>query len=167
MERSDTHREGVRRTADLLHRVNRAQWRLIERSFQSLGIHGGQHRLLMELERRGPAPKQTELARCMDITPASVANMLKRLENGGYIERSARSGDERCNEVQITPKGLSVVQVSKQTFMAVDACMLRGFSDEDITRLQRYFERIEENLRQAEEAGIEQCDLEGTETSIG
>ena len=141
----------IRATLDILHRINRSHWRLIERQFQALGIHGGQHRLLMMLSRRGPAPAQNELAKCMDVTPASVANMLKRLEGGGYIERSARSGDERCNEVHITEKGQAVVEASKQIFEAIDARMLAGFSDDDIEALKGYFERILDNLRAAED----------------
>ena len=151
MGEGEDNRTAIRRTVDLLHRVNRAHRRMIERRFQDLGIHGGQHRLLMELSWRGPAPAQKELARCMDVTPASVANMLKRLESGGYIERSVRTGDERCNEVHITPRGQQVVEASRQIFQCIDGRMLAGFSDGDIAALQGYFERILDNLRPAED----------------
>ena len=137
----------------MLHRMNRAHRRLVERRFQQsgIGIHGGQHRLLMTLDILGPAPAQTELARHMDISPASVACMLKKLESDGYIERRICTGDERRNEVSITPKGLAEVEASKQIFSAVDDTMLRGFSEDELQALSGYFERITENIRLAEE----------------
>ena len=45
-------------------------------------------------KRRGPAPAQNELAKCMDVTPASVANMLKRLEGGGVMQVTGRDTDD-------------------------------------------------------------------------
>lgn len=148
-------RDDVRKTIEMLHRMNRAHRRLVERRFlqSGVGIHGGQHRLLMTLDSLGPAPAQTELARHMDISPASVANMLKKLETDGYIERRIKSDDERCNEVRITSKGEAEISASKQIFAAVDSTMLLGFSDEDLCALSGYFERITENIRHAEEEG--------------
>ncbi len=147
-ERSFSRRQAI----ELLHRMNRTHWRLLDRRFASLGIHGGQHRLLMMLSRNGPAPAQTELAKCLDVTPASIAAMLKRLESGGYIGRQASAEDERRNQVTLTDKGRSVVATSKAIFDGMDRQMLAGFSDEDIAHLSAYLSRINDNLHAMEDA---------------
>ena len=144
--------DGARQALDLLHRMNRSHRRLLDRRFASLGIHGGQHRLLLELSCRGPAMAQTELARCMDVTPASVAAMLKRLETGGYIERKASSEDERCNQVALTEKGRGIVETSVAVFDEVDNSMLSGFGEDEIAQLQAYIARINDNLHAMEDA---------------
>ena len=85
---------------ELILRVSRTHKRLVDRRIAELGIHGGQHHMLMMLSRLGQMPAQNELARRMDISPASAANMLKRLETGGYIRRWAGSSDGRCASPQ-------------------------------------------------------------------
>ena len=73
----------TKRVQELLIRIGRTHKRVVERQIGELGIHGGQHHMLMLLSKLGKCPEQSELARRMDISPASAATMLKRLEGGG------------------------------------------------------------------------------------
>ncbi len=136
---------------ELILRVSRTHKRLVDRRIAELGIHGGQHHMLMMLSRLGQMPAQNELARRMDISPASAANMLKRLETGGYIRRWAGSSDGRCNEVRITAKGGEVVEQSMRIFEGVDARMFEGFTAAESESLRDALQRVLENLRKMEE----------------
>ena len=127
-KRDDNSR--ITRNVELILRTARTHRRIIDRRISELGIHGGQHRMLMMLSNMGRFPAQSELARRMDITAATAANMLKRLESGGYIERSVRTSDGRCNEVKISEKGNRVVEQSKRIFEGVDSRMFEGFREE-------------------------------------
>ncbi len=140
-----------RRVMDHLMRMHRAHHRVIERMVSGLGVHGGQHRILMMLSRHEKMPTQKEIACRMDITAASVANMLKRLESGGYIARSAGCADGRCNEVEITEQGRRIVEDSCRIFETIDRQMFEGFSNEEIETLKGYLERIHSNLHAMEE----------------
>ncbi|MBR3502610.1 MAG: MarR family transcriptional regulator [Clostridia bacterium] len=165
-------REGSQRPrspVDLILRASRAHKRVVERQIGELGIHGGQHHMLMILSYLGQIPAQNELARRMDISPASAANMLKRLETGGYIERRVGASDGRRNEVRITEKGGEVVERSKRIFEEVDRRMFEGFTGEETERLRDALERVHANLRGMEEeiGGQEDVaapDEEGNET---
>ena len=148
-EQKDAQRP--RTPADLILRASRTHKRLVERRIAELGIHGGQHHMLMMLSFLGQIPAQNELARRMDISPASAANMLKRLEAGGYIERRAGVSDGRRNEVRITGKGADVVERSKRIFEEVDSRMFEGFTDEETERLRAALERVHGNLRRMED----------------
>ncbi|MBQ8954920.1 MAG: MarR family transcriptional regulator [Clostridia bacterium] len=160
----------ARTPVELILRAARAHKRVVERQIDGLGIHGGQHHMLMILSRLGQIPAQNELARRMDISPASAANMLKRLETAGYIQRRADAKDGRRNEVRITEKGGQVVERSRRIFEEVDRRMFEGFTDEETERLRSALERIHANLRGLEEeiGGQEELaspDEEGNETT--
>jgi len=147
----DRRNQRPRSALELIMRVSRAHKRILDRQISELGIHGGQHRMLMTLSRMGQFPAQNELARRMDISPATAATMLKRLESGGYIERRTRTTDERCNEVKITEKGQQVVDRSVRLFEGVDEQMFMGFSREELEQLSGALERVHANLRKMEE----------------
>ena len=154
---------------DLLIRIGRTHKRVVERRISELGIHGGQHHMLMLLSKLGECPAQNELARRMDISPASAATMLKRLESAGYIERRARSSDERCNEVRITEKGHQVVDQSVRIFEDVDRRVFEGIGPEERDRLCSSLEKVLGNLRRIEkeiDCGAEEARQieEGNET---
>ena len=158
-----------RSSVELILRVSRTHKRVVERRIGELGIHGGQHHMLMMLSHLGQIPAQNELARRMDISPASAANMLKRLETGGYIERRAGLSDGRRNEVRITEKGAEMVERSKRIFGDVERRMFEGFSGEEMERLRLALEQVQANLRGLEDeiGGQEELsppDEEGNET---
>lgn len=136
---------------DMIMRMNRAHHRVVERSLSQMDMHGGQHRLLMSLSHCEHMPTQKELAQRMDISPASVANMLKKLEKGGYIVRRALDADGRCNEVEITERGHEVIERTKRLFSDIDQRMFEGFGDDEIERLRENMVRVNANLRAMEE----------------
>ena len=151
MDRRIDNSRPSRSSLELILRVSRTHKRVVERQISELGIHGGQHHLLMMLSRMGQFTAQNELARQMDISPASVANMLKRLESGGYIQRRAHSSDGRCNEVKITEQGNRVVEQSVRIFEDVDRRMFEGIDEEDRSALRAALGKVLGNLRKMEE----------------
>ena len=136
---------------ELLIRVGRTHKRVVDRQISELGIHGSQHHVLMALSQLGQFPTQSELARRMDVSPASAATMLKRLEGGGYIERRAHSSDGRCNEVRITEKGNQVIDQSVRIFENVDRRMYEGIGEDERAQLRASLGKLLENLRGIEE----------------
>lgn len=125
--------------------------RVLERRISELNVHRGQHRLLMHLAHDRTLKAQSELAKRLDVSGATVANMLKSLEENGYISRSASNADGRCNEVSITSAGHEVVERSHAIFQQVESGMFEGFSDEELDRIGGYLNRIRENLRKQEQ----------------
>ncbi len=111
-----------------------------------MGIHHSQHRMLMHLARREQSPSQKELAEHMGISPAAVANTLKKLEKEGYITRAATDEDNRRNAIRITDQGLAKVAESREIFDAVDRAMFEGMNEEELLTLSALVHRIDENL---------------------
>lgn len=133
-------------------RVNRQHRHLIEDTVRSTGFHRTAHMMLMYLAKATKSPAQKELAERFSITPAAVTGILKNLERGGYITRSAGK-DTRVNEISITPLGREVVESSREAFHTLDAAMFDGFTEAELSEYLSFVERIEENLIKREEKG--------------
>jgi len=118
----------------------------LEHSLESTGVFQGQHRLLMNISDN-PNRSQKELADRMEISTATVAISLKKLEKGGYVTRDTDINDTRFNQVVVTEKGRNVVEKSKQIFRDLDEKMFEGFSREEIERLMEYISRLTENVK--------------------
>ena len=136
--------------------IGRMQHRIIEARVRSLGIHPSQHVLLMHLSQMGRFPSQTQIAQELDVSPASVARTLKRLETGGYIERCGSDVDGRRNEIAISKKGEEMVQCSREIFDRMDAVRFENFSPEELDVLETLLQRQMDNLRRLEQSGEQQ-----------
>lgn len=133
---------------NMLISTNRMHKRLIDSSVcTNIGLHRTQHIILMHLSRRERLTSQKELAEHLNITPAAVTGALKKLEMGGYIERSA-GDDNRFNEISITELGKRVVEETRAMFAQIDTMMFSGFTDEELKILMGYFERMQDNLNE-------------------
>lgn len=63
--------------------------------------------LLLELSQEEPL-SHSDLSSRLSIAHATVGQTLKRLEHGGFVERSISSGDRRKVKVRLTDKGREV-----------------------------------------------------------
>ncbi len=120
--------------------------KLLENSLESTGVFQGQHRLLMVISDN-PNCSQKELADKMEISTATIAVSLKKLEKGGYVARATDSNDTRYNQVVITEKGKKVVEESKKIFRDIDERMFRGFTEEEINIFAEYVNRLSNNIK--------------------
>ena len=146
----------AREILHILIQTNRLHRRVIERYSDSLDLHCSAHRMLMRISRAENLPSQKELAECLKISPAAVANTIKRLECDGYIERSkpTSGGDSRQNEIKITERGRSAAEATEKYFRYVDSCALAGFSDSELDTLVYLLDKIQGNLNNIKDIDV-------------
>lgn len=125
--------------------VNQMHRKKLERLLDGTGLHRAQHRMLMTLSK-GEFSSQAKLAAELEVSTATVAVSLKKLERDGYIQKTTQEEDSRANFVQLTEKGQNIVQKSREIFEHVDQQMIQGFSEDDLIRLRKYLKRMYENL---------------------
>ncbi|MBQ2719385.1 MAG: MarR family transcriptional regulator [Clostridia bacterium] len=134
--------EAVRRTIHSFLHTDRLHRAAIERALADLGIHRSQHRLLMHLQRAEGRLSQKRLAEELDISPAAVAVTLRKLEQGGYLRRTADEGDARCKTIEITPLGKEVLRRGRSAFTEVDLLMFSDFSEEELSLFSSLLSRM-------------------------
>lgn len=140
----------------VLHRymkVGRCHRAVLERCLNSTGVYRSQHRALMCVSDH-PNISQTELAQIMDVTTATIAVTLSKLEKGGYICRAVDEADKRYNQIIVTEKGERVAEDSRRIFHEVETAMFRGFSEEEFRVMAQMFDRMLDNLRSVDPPGL-------------
>jgi DNA-binding MarR family transcriptional regulator len=114
------------------------------------GVYHAQHRLLMEISRN-PNASQIDIARQMDVTAATIAVSLKKLEKEGYINREKDESDSRFNKITVTEKGDRVVKRSREIFESTDQKVLDGFTEEEKHTLLVLLQKLVANLTRMED----------------
>ena len=139
--------------AQQLHHAHRAA---VQRELAAAGLSEVGHPMLLTILKSygptgtdAPCPAQRDLAQLLHISPAAVANPLKSLEKGRYIQRQPSQGDARRNQVTLTQLGAAAVQSCDQIFDRVGAQMLEGFSPQEREQLTAFRRRMLDNLRKA------------------
>lgn len=130
----------------------RLHHRVVERRLSGLGVHNSQHWMLMYLSRTGKIPAQKEIAEDMNMSPASVAATIKKLAQGGYIEKTGCDSDNRRNQISITPAGMQIVRQSRSYFEEIERAMFGGLREDEIQALCDTLGKIMENLNRYEES---------------
>lgn len=130
--------------------VNQMHRKKVEKFLDGTGIHRAQHRLLMTLSEN-EFESQSDLARALEISTATVTVSLKKLERDGYIQKRAKEEDSRANFVMLTPKGEEVVKESRKRIEYLEKQMMAGFSEEELVVLRKVLRHIYDNLSEINE----------------
>ena len=110
-----------------------------------IGLHVGQEMLLTGLwENEGIT--QTELAENVGIQPATVTNMLQRLEREGIVERKPDLQDQRISRVYATQIGREMEDKVRQQWAQLEQESFSGFNVEEKVLLRRLLLQVYQNL---------------------
>ena len=105
----------------------------------------GQYPLLNYLSGH-PGASQQELASMLFVSPASVAQSTKRLQNAGLLEKACDPDNLRKNRLRVTAAGQAVVDTFHSVIESVDQRTFEGFSREEMTLLMEMHNRMIKNL---------------------
>lgn len=124
-------------------------WRLhdcvLDRVTLKQGIYKSQLKMLSHIFHH-EGISQRELAQQLEISPPSIAVTAKRLEKLGYISRQMDEKDNRMNILNTTEEGRAILGRTWQEYIGIDQRMFKGFSNEELEIIARFYARLEENL---------------------
>ena len=130
--------------------VERAKRLATDRLFADIPLQNpAQHFMLFVIEHgsHGEVPlSQGEIAKRLQLSPATVTASLRPLEKLGLIERKPDEKDLRKNRVNITPDGEAMVKRCVELMDALEEATFKGFSEEELAQLTGYFKRMCSNL---------------------
>ena len=89
---------------------------------------------------------QLDLVRKTHLKPPTVSVTLKRLEADGLVERRADPMDLRVTRVYLSPKGQEHNRRVISRLHETDAELMQGFSEEEISQLLHFLERMRNNI---------------------
>ena len=113
------------------------------------GVYFGQPPILGFLEKNGVCT-QNELAKALEVSPASIAESIKRMQKNGVVEKIADDNDLRCNRISLTEKGRELTREMHRKFDQIDKIMFTDFDENELATLKEYLDRIYNNLSSSE-----------------
>jgi len=120
------------------------QVRLFEKA-KEIGLFPGQPPILFILFDKKQCT-QKELSSLMGVRPASMTDILKRMEKGDLISRHTDEKDLRVSLVSLTDKGTKLVKKVRIMEKELEADCFNGFSKEEKEVFDKMLKRIFQNL---------------------
>ena len=129
----------------LLSEVCRAHHTRVRATFQSLGLHQGQPRLLWVLwDKEGRT--HTELAAKLHVQPATITKMVQRMERAGFLQRRSDPDDERVSRVYLSDAGRGIRVEVQNRLRDIDALAMKSFTQRERQALAAMLTRVRDNL---------------------
>jgi DNA-binding MarR family transcriptional regulator len=130
----------------LFAQICRLKHARIHTLLEALGLYRGQPSVLQALwEQEGLM--HTELARRLQVQPATITKMLQRMEKAGFVERRPDPDDQRVSRVYLTGAGRAVRADVQQVWQRLEEEAFASFTLEEQVLLRRFFLQIRENLK--------------------
>lgn len=132
------------------------------------GITGFQGYLIGYLIREGEKRDvfQRDVEKKMEISRASVTNVLQLLEKNGFIRRESVDYDARLKKIVVTDKGISVNEETLAMLDQVERTLTFGIEAQRLQIFMEVLDQMKQNLEESmerknmcleEERSKEQC----------
>ena len=136
-------------------RLIRMYYSRIQSQLAEVGLYRGQPPILMLLYKND-GMSQKEMARALNLSPATMTVTLKRMEKAGLVLREMDEHDQRILRVHLFEKGREMCETGESRIGVVTAELLEGFTLEEQQQLNEYLGRIARNMERVVEKEPEQ-----------
>ena len=136
-------------------RLIRMYYSRIQSQLAEVGLYRGQPPILMLLYKNDGMSQQ-EMARAVNLSPATMTVTLKRMEKAGLVLREMDEHDQRILRVHLSEKGREMCETGESRIGVVTAELLEGFTLEEQQQLNEYLGRIARNMERVVEKEPEQ-----------
>ncbi|CAM3542733.1 MULTISPECIES: MarR family winged helix-turn-helix transcriptional regulator [Saccharibacillus] len=128
-----------------LDRVSSQMRRNYGESLRELNLYAGQDNLLYRLWL-GDGITQMQLCEHLKCEPPTVTNMVKTLEQNGFIYRKKDGADARVMRIFLTDEGRALQQPVENKWRELREKLLHGIPEADRLVLRTLMRHMENNL---------------------
>ena len=136
----------------MISQIKTISSRLLDRILEKHEVeafNGAQGRILDVLWHREGIPVR-DISVETGLSMPTLTGMLDRMQAAGMVERKADPEDRRKLKIMLTDKAKALEKEYKSISEDMNEIFLKGFSEEEVVKLQNYLERILTNLQNAE-----------------
>lgn len=120
-------------------------WRTkLDRRLRPLGLSQGKWRTLIHLSQGGNKLTQKQIAERMGIEGPTLAGLLDRLQDDGWIERRGSAADRRCKTVHLQRRSRAVLDKIFNTAHDLRHELIEDIPQRDLETCIRVLSRIRE-----------------------
>ena len=116
-----------------------------EQRARPVGLSRAQWRALAHLQR-SEGVNQSRLAELLELEPISVARLIDRMEQAGFVERRKDPADRRAHRLYLTSRAGPLLQQGRALGDAVRGEAFAGFSESERETVTDLLVRIRSNL---------------------
>lgn len=125
--------------------IHRKSQNFLSRSLKDVDISHGEYALMIRLfEADGVT--QEQIVRAMGLDKAAVTRMVQSLEKKGYLIRTKKKADRRCNELFLTDAGRALEPQIRKAVKDWKEMLCRGLSEEEIQQADALLEKMWNNV---------------------
>lgn len=128
-----------------LDKVSSQMRRDYSENLRELNLYVGQDKLLARLWS-GDGVTQMQLCEHLKCEPPTVTNMVKSLEQNGFIYRTRDEQDARVMRIFLTEKGKGLEKPVDFKWKQQQEKLLHSISPEDLLLLRKLMKQMEKNL---------------------
>lgn len=99
-----------------------------------------------EKQDEGVTVNQKDIESYLDITGASVSNLLRGLEKKGFIERIRSASDDRAKEISLTLKGRELIATFNSVFSEIENKIVQGMTEEQKKLFLELLKKVVKNF---------------------
>lgn len=132
--------------------IHRLHFRILREKLEKCGVHPGQPPMLMLISKKDGV-NQNYIAEKLNVSPATVAIMLRRMEKAGLVFRSQSEDDRRFQHVHLTEKGRKVVEIIGSEIEKTEQIANDGFSESEKRELEHLLDHVIDNLKRYAKEG--------------
>ena len=138
-------------------------WRTkLDQRLRPLGLTQGKWRTLIHLSHGGDKLTQKQIAERMGIEEPTLAGLLDRLQEDGWIERRESPNDRRCKIVHLQRRSKAVLDEIFNTAHGLRNELMKDIRPDDLEACVRVLSQIREKAEQTNDRNGRQ-DAGGTE----
>lgn len=136
----------------LISQIKQIQGRIFGKLLTEAGVdefNGAQGRILYVLWQQENLPI-VELSRRTGLAKTTLTSMLDRMENLGHVVRCYDPEDRRQIRIRLTKNARKLEGKYQEVSDEMTRLFYKGFSDEEILRLEAGLEKVLKNLEEEE-----------------
>ena len=112
---------------------------------EEIGVYPGQPPMLLILNKKD-GQSQKELADKLNLAPATITVMLKRMEKANLVVRKQDDEDQRISRVYISEEGKEICKKASRVMRNINEECFGNFTMEEKVILRRLLMQIRDNL---------------------
>lgn len=111
-----------------LSRVSTAYRSTLERHMESVGLHGGQVFVMMELWKQD-GQRQVDLSAKIGVSTPTINKIILGLVNGGFVQRVRLENDARSTRIFLTDVGASLKEPVEAQWHELEENTVSGLTE--------------------------------------
>lgn len=128
-----------------IHDIARMMKKNFDRRARGLGLTRAQWMALSVLRRHGGI-NQVELADRLDVEPMTVARLIDRMEEAGWVERRTDANDRRAKRLYLSARALEITTQLRSLAMGLRNEAMAGVTEDEHKALVNALKKVKNNL---------------------